>query len=321
MTPQRRARRRRAAAAGRRQREAASRRGRARSWRWRAWRAIATGTVLSTGAAPRGGRSRRCRAGLSASPIAAREAQRRREAHAGASARLIEEDPTLSLEQNAELQEMVLWGQGDIHLQIAMDRLKHQAQSRRSCAQARRCPTRRRSSAARSSIRASSAKRRPRPVRRHPDRGEAAAARHRPQLHRCGGGRRHPAQLHPRGRGRGDGVSEARAARLSGGGRVGQRSSPASSTRSTARTRRSRRRRARRMSEAMPKCDPVLLEPIHHVEISVPNAFTSRVQRIVSGRRGQILGFDAKPGWPGWDVVTAHMPRRRCTISSSSCAR
>ena len=38
--------------------------------------------------------------------------------------RLVEEDPTLMLEQNADLQEMVLWGQGDIHLQIAMDRLK-----------------------------------------------------------------------------------------------------------------------------------------------------------------------------------------------------
>jgi elongation factor G len=62
------------------------------------------------------------------------------------------------------------------------------------------------------------------------------------------------------------------------------------------------------MSEAMPKCDPVLLEPIQHVEISVPNAFTSRVQRIVSGRRGQILGFDAKADWPGWDVVSVQLP-------------
>ena len=63
------------------------------------------------------------------------------------------------------------------------------------------------------------------------------------------------------------------------------------------------------MSEAMPKCDPVLLEPIHHVEISVPNAFTARVQRLISGRRGQILGYDAKAGWEGWDVVSAHLPR------------
>jgi len=40
----------------------------------------------------------------------------------------------------------------------------------------------------------------------------------------------------------------------------------------------------------------------------VPNAFTSRVQRIVSGRRGQILGFDTRAGWDGWDVVRAKMP-------------
>jgi len=59
----------------------------------------------------------------------------------------------------------------------------------------------------------------------------------------------------------------------------------------------------------MPKCEPVLLEPIHYVEISVPNAFTSRVQRLISGRRGQILGYDAKPGWDGWDVVTAQLPQ------------
>ena len=52
-----------------------------------------------------------------------------------------------------------------------------------------------------------------------------------------------------------------------------------------------------------------LLEPVHFVEIAVPNAFTSRVQRLVSGRRGQILGYDAKQGWQGWDVVAANMPR------------
>ena len=41
----------------------------------------------------------------------------------------------------------------------------------------------------------------------------------------------------------------------------------------------------------------------------MPNAFTARVQRLVSGRRGQILGYDAKPDWPGWDVVSAHLPQ------------
>src|SRR5437763_1887843 len=42
----------------------------------------------------------------------------------GAIGKLIEEDPTLELEQNADTQEMVLCGQGDMHLQIAIDRLR-----------------------------------------------------------------------------------------------------------------------------------------------------------------------------------------------------
>ncbi len=62
------------------------------------------------------------------------------------------------------------------------------------------------------------------------------------------------------------------------------------------------------MSEGMPQCSPVLLEPIMHVEISVPSEATARVNTIVSQRRGQILGFDARPGWTGWDTVKAQMP-------------
>jgi elongation factor G len=33
------------------------------------------------------------------------------------------------------------------------------------------------------------------------------------------------------------------------------------------------------------------------------------VQRLITGRRGQLLGFDAKPDWPGWDQVEATMPQ------------
>ena len=62
------------------------------------------------------------------------------------------------------------------------------------------------------------------------------------------------------------------------------------------------------MREGMPKCEPVLLEPIYRVTIAVPNQFTSKMQRLVSGRRGQILGFDAKPGWKGWDDIAVQMP-------------
>ena len=63
------------------------------------------------------------------------------------------------------------------------------------------------------------------------------------------------------------------------------------------------------MTEGMKQCAPVLLEPILHVDIAAPSEFTAKVNTIVSGRRGQILGFDAREGWPGWDVVSAQMPQ------------
>ena len=63
------------------------------------------------------------------------------------------------------------------------------------------------------------------------------------------------------------------------------------------------------MREGMPNANPVLLEPIFQVEITLPNEFTSKIQRLVSGRRGQILGFDAKPGWQGWDEVSVQLPQ------------
>jgi elongation factor G len=62
------------------------------------------------------------------------------------------------------------------------------------------------------------------------------------------------------------------------------------------------------MSEGMPQCAPVLLEPILAVEVNVPSDATAKVNGIISQRRGQILGFDARPGWSGWDSVKAHMP-------------
>jgi len=62
------------------------------------------------------------------------------------------------------------------------------------------------------------------------------------------------------------------------------------------------------MKEGLAKADPVLLEPVDHVTISVPNDFTARAQRLLTGRRGQILGFAERAGWPGWDDVEALVP-------------
>jgi elongation factor G len=62
------------------------------------------------------------------------------------------------------------------------------------------------------------------------------------------------------------------------------------------------------ISDALPQAQPVLLEPIHLVEIVCPTDATAKINAITSGRRGQILGFDTREGWAGWDVVKAMMP-------------
>lgn len=63
------------------------------------------------------------------------------------------------------------------------------------------------------------------------------------------------------------------------------------------------------MQEGMAKCEPVLLEPIVRATVSVPSDFTSKVLRLSSGRRGQVLGYDAKEGWAGWDDVIVLLPQ------------
>ncbi len=62
------------------------------------------------------------------------------------------------------------------------------------------------------------------------------------------------------------------------------------------------------MTEGLPQCDPVLLEPIYQVNVYVPTEFTSKVQRAVTQHRAQILGFNARDGWSGWEVIQVNMP-------------
>ncbi|SMH51398.1 elongation factor G [Mesorhizobium australicum] len=63
------------------------------------------------------------------------------------------------------------------------------------------------------------------------------------------------------------------------------------------------------MKEGMAACSPVLLEPVMRVEIATPSEATARITALIPQRRGQILGYDAREGWPGWDVVEATMPQ------------
>ncbi|MBV8938106.1 MAG: elongation factor G, partial [Alphaproteobacteria bacterium] len=224
----------------------------------------------------------------------------------GAIGKLIEEDPTLELEQNADTQEMVLWGQGDIHLQIAIDRLRNR---HNLAVNGRRAAV---------------------PYKETIRRGAQQHSRFKRQSGGHGQFADVTVEIKALPRGSGftftdsvvggaiprnyipaveEGVTEALRHGPLGFPVVdvavnlitGQFHTVDSSDQAF----KTAGRQA--IQESLPKCEPILLEPIDSVEISVPNAFTARVQRLVSGRRGQILGYDAKPDWPGWDVVSAHL--------------
>jgi elongation factor G len=62
------------------------------------------------------------------------------------------------------------------------------------------------------------------------------------------------------------------------------------------------------LAEALPKARPVLLEPIHAVSIFVPNEALARASALATARRGQILGFEDREGWPGWENLRALIP-------------
>jgi elongation factor G len=62
------------------------------------------------------------------------------------------------------------------------------------------------------------------------------------------------------------------------------------------------------VDEALAKARPVLLEPILSVTIYVPSDALARASALVSARRGQILGFEARQGWNGWEALRALIP-------------
>lgn len=226
----------------------------------------------------------------------------------GALTKLAEEDPSYRLEQNAEFGETVLWGQGEIHLLVALERLK----SRFGLGVVTHKPTV--------------------PYKETIKTAVSVHGRHKKQS----GGHGQFGDVHvdirPQPRGAGF-VFEDKIV----GGAVPRQYIPAvedgvvdflkqgalgfpvvdiavtltdGSYHAVDSSDMAFKTAARiAMAEGMPQCDPVLLEPVLAVEISVPADFTSKAQRIITGRRGQILGFDAKEGWAGWDQVSAYLPQ------------
>lgn len=222
-------------------------------------------------------------------------------------ARLCEEDPTLVFEHNAETQDMILAGQGEIHLKAAVEKL----QSRYGLTlvtKPARVPYR-------ETIR------------------KAASARGRHKRQSGGHGQFGDVAIEirplPRGSGfafedriKGGVVPKQWIASVEKGVREFMKTGPlgfpvvdiavalTDGSYHTVDSSDAAFQTAGRlaMSEGMPGCAPVLLEPIMRVAVHVPSDATAKVNGLVSGRRGAPLGYDARPGWRGWDTVRCEMP-------------
>ncbi|MGB8816594.1 MAG: elongation factor G [Rhizobiaceae bacterium] len=62
------------------------------------------------------------------------------------------------------------------------------------------------------------------------------------------------------------------------------------------------------LREAMSSCASVLLEPVMKVEVVTPESGMAAATGILTQRRGQILGFNPRDGWEGWNVIEALAP-------------
>jgi elongation factor G len=222
--------------------------------------------------------------------------------------KLVDEDPSLRFEQDPELQQSLLWGQGEMHLRVALDRMR----TKYHIAVEGRPPH----TAYRETIR----------------KGTQSHGRHKKQSGGHGQFGDVKIEIRPRQRGEGFEFVDKIV-----GGAVPRQYIPAVEAGAREFLQRGplgfpvvdvsvtlfdgqfhsvdsseiafKMATALALRDGLKSCDPVLLEPILAVEISVPAEYTSRALQLVSQKRGQILGYDAKDGWSGWDLISAHIPQ------------
>ena len=62
------------------------------------------------------------------------------------------------------------------------------------------------------------------------------------------------------------------------------------------------------LREAISNCGSVLLEPVMKVTVFTPESGMAAATGILTQRRGQILGFNPREGWEGWNLIEAQVP-------------
>lgn len=222
--------------------------------------------------------------------------------------KLLEEDPSLAWEQHGDTHEIILWGQGEIHLQVALDRLRRKYNLPMTT-QLPRVPYK-------ETIRKS-------------------ASSHGRYKHQSGGhGQFGDVHLDIKPLPRGEGFNFTQTIV---GGVVPKQYIPGVETgvreylvhgplgfpvvdvavtltngsyHNVDSSEQAFKQAARlAMTQGMPNCEPTLLEPIMTIEVCAPQEYTSKVLQLVSGRRGQILGYEARADWSGWDCVSGYLPQ------------
>lgn len=223
--------------------------------------------------------------------------------------KLLEEDPSLAWEQHGDTHEVILWGQGEIHLQVALDRLRRKYNLPMTT-HAPQVPYK-------ETIR------------------KSVASIHGRYKHQSGGHGQFGdvyLEIKPLPRGQGFNFKDTIV-----GGVVPKQYIPGvemgvreflshgplgfpivdvavtltnGSYHTVDSSEQAFKQAARlAMQTGMPQCEPTLLEPIAAIEVTTPSEFTSKVLQLISGRRGQILGYEAKNDWTGWDNVKAYLPQ------------
>ncbi len=226
----------------------------------------------------------------------------------GALTKLLEEDPSLAWEQHGDTHEVILWGQGEIHLQVALDRLRRKYNLPMNT-QLPQVPYK-------ETIRKS-------------------ASSHGRYKHQSGGhGQFGDVHLDIKPLPRGEGFNFTQTIV---GGVVPRQYIPGVETgvreylvhgplgfpvvdvavtltngsyHNVDSSEQAFKQAARlAMTQGMPNCEPTLLEPIMTIEVCAPQEYTSSVLQLVSGRRGQILGYEGRTDWSGWDCVSGYLPQ------------
>ena len=62
------------------------------------------------------------------------------------------------------------------------------------------------------------------------------------------------------------------------------------------------------LRETLQNCKPILLEPYHKVRFLIPSQYINNIYTLVTSKRGMIKDNQPKEGWTGFEVLAAEIP-------------